>query len=81
MSPEPKPRSMAAVTITVLRFRESASLSKTKLFAGNSSITAVWYSPRAFQQLATVKSQRTWGQSAGKAHFCSGNPQRLYVWN
>ena len=69
MSPEPKPRSMAAVTITVLRFRESASLSKTKLFAGNSSLTAVWYSS-SFG--AAVKSQRTWGQSAGKAHTAVG---------
>jgi hypothetical protein len=28
MSPEPKPRSMAAVTITVLRFRDSLALVK-----------------------------------------------------
>ncbi len=51
-----------------------ASLSKTELFAGNSS-----YSRLVLVALrAAVKIQRTRGQSAGKAPIME-NPQRLYV--
>ena len=56
------------------KVKKLASLSKTELYAGNSS-TAARYSPT---KMPAVKIRRTWGQSAGKAPEME-NPQRLYV--
>ena len=53
-----------------------ASLSKTELYAGNSSHSRPVL---ALAQAKAVKIRRTWGQSAGKAPVDMENPQRLNV--
>ena len=57
------------------KVKKLASLSKTELYAGNSSHSRPVL---VAEKSAAVKIRRTWGQSAGKAPGME-NPQRLYV--